>query len=455
MGISLSAIGDAIASAVAATSAASAGAAGAIGSGLTGLGVGSETAGLIGSSLVGGLEQAGIGSAVGALAGNPAAGAEIGGLSGLGAPLGAAAGADLGIGATLGSTLGGAAGGTIGGAIGGNPLAGALSGGISGLTQGISAGATPSTGTATPVGPSSAAAAAPSASGGVIPTGGPGTDLTGAFPGASSPVTSSPLGSIGGVGGGTPETISVTGTIPAPTGGASGIGSAAPGIIGGATAGALPGNDNALNYVGVTPNQATGQLGGTSTPDNLGAKLAQQLGLGQGGQQFFGKYGGDLLQGGLLGLSGFQQQGQLNSLLGPIKSQAQQLSGQSLALEAPLLGGTLPAGAQAAIDNYTKGAEAQVRSTYANLGLSGSTMEADAINQVKQNAQAQTFNIANELFTQGQKGTAMSSDLYNTILQTQLGEDKSLSDAVGNFAAQLMGAQIPSQGKTISLNLGG
>jgi hypothetical protein len=205
--------------------------------------------------------------------------------------------------------------------------------------------------------------------------------------------------------------------------------------------------------VGVTPNQATGQLG-PAAPDNLGAKLAQQLGLGQGGQEFFSKYGGDVLQAGLLGGSGLLQQGQLNSLLGPIRSNANQLSGQSLALEAPLLGGTLPAGAQAAIDNYTKSAEAQVRSTYASLGLSGSTMEADAINQVKQNAQAQTFNIANELFQQGQKGTAMSSDLYNTILQTQLGEDKSLSDAIGNFAAQLMGSQLPSQGRTVTLNLG-
>lgn len=429
---------------------------GAATSGLTALGVGPATAGVLGPALAGGAEQAGLGAGIGALTGNPAAGAEIGGLSGFAAPLGAAAGTGLGIGSTLGSTLGGALGGAAGGAIGGNPIAGALSGGLSGLGQ-AALGASPTSGTATPTGPTSAAAAAPSASGGSIPTGGPGTDLTGAFSPLGSPVTSSPLGSIGGVGGGTPtpETIAVTGTAPTPTGGASGIGSTAPGIIGGSTAASLGNAANDLGFVGVTPNQATGQLGGASVPDNLGTKIAQTLGLGQGGQEFFGKYGGDLLQAGLIGGSGLLQQGQLNSLLSPLKSQAQQLSNQSLALEAPLLGGSLPAGAQTAIDNYTKGAEAQVRSTYANLGLSGSTMEADALNQVKQNAQAQTFNIANELFQQGQKGTAMSSDLYNTILQTQLGEDKSLSDAIGNFAAQLLGANIPSQGRTVQLNFGG
>lgn len=425
---------------------------GAATSGLTALGVGPATAGVLGPALAGGAEQAGLGAGIGALTGNPAAGAEIGGLSGFAAPLGAAAGTGLGIGSTLGSTLGGALGGAAGGAIGGNPIAGALSGGLSGLGQ-AALGASPTSGTATPTGPTSAAAAAPSASGGSIPTGGPGTDLTGAFPGPITPITTSQLGSIGGVGGGTPtpETIAVTGTAYTPTGGASGIGSTAPGIIGGVTAGSIPTNQGVPSDL-TTLNHIP-QL--SNVPDNLGTRIGQWLGLGQGGQEFLGNYGGDLLQGGLLGASGLLQQGQLNSLLSPLKSQAQQLSNQSLALEAPLLGGSLPAGAQAAIDNYTKGAEAQVRSTYANLGLSGSTMEADALNQVKQNAQAQTFNIANELFTQGQKGTAMSSDLYNTILQTQLGQDKALSDAIGNFAAQLLGANIPSQGKTVQLNFGG
>ena len=154
-------------------------------------------------------------------------------------------------------------------------------------------------------------------------------------------------------------------------------------------------------------------------------------------------------------MSGEQQNSQLNKLLAPLKNNAEQLGQQGSALSGALFGGQLPAGAKAAVDQSTQAQKAQVRSTYANLGLSGSTMEADALAQVDQGAAAQTFNIANQLFQEGQKGTAMSSDLYSSILGTQLQEDKALQDAIGGFAAQMMGTTLPSAGKTITLNLGG
>jgi hypothetical protein len=166
------------------------------------------------------------------------------------------------------------------------------------------------------------------------------------------------------------------------------------------------------------------------------------------------KYG-QLLQGGLMGLQGEMQKSQMDKLLGPLKGSAAALRNESMALSGPLFGGQLPAGAREAVDLATQSAKARVRSTYANLGLSGSTMEADALNNVDRQAAAQTFQMADQLLQTGLNATGMSDQLYSGILNATLGQNKELSDALGSFAAELMGSQTPSAGRTLTLNLGG
>lgn len=430
----------------------------AVGSGLGALGVGGTTAGLIGSGvgsgLTGaldlGLAGAGTGGLVGLATGQSPfktglQGLEAGAAAGFGGGLGGALGGAAGIGSGVGGALGGAGFGALESDLaGGNPLTGALTGALGGYgaTHLPGVGASPlnsagGLGTATPSGAGSAASTAPSASGGGLPANSLGADLTGATSPVPANIASQPLGNIAGGG---IENVTVTAPNLSGLGGnfAAGLGAGSVGANAalGGDGKAAPGS-SPLGFVNVTPNQLTGNY--TSPNAGLGSQVASALGLGQGTGGFLDKYGGELLQGGLMAYSGEQQQAQLKKLLSPIQDTANQLNQQDAMLEAPLFGGQLPPGAQAAIKQSTTAQKAQIKSTYANLGLSGSTMEADALSQVDQQAAAQTFNMATQLFNQGREGTKMSSDLYGNILTTQLQQDQNLQNAISGFAAQMLG----------------
>lgn len=388
-------------------------------SGLGALGVGSETAGIIGSGLSSAIGGAGIGAGEAALTGgNIGAGALGGGLSfGLG-DIGGAVAPSLGLGAGAGSALGGAVGGTAAAGLEGSNLGtGALTGALGGL--GEHAIGSPSTWGA-PAGGAGAAATAPSASGISLPGGANPADLTAG----------------GGLGGGAGGALTTPGTQ---------LTANVPGIGGGSSA---------LGGVGVTPNQLTGSFASGGAPaavasPGIGSDVANSLGLGPKTGAFLDNHGGQILQGGIMGAEGLQQRSEENKLLGPLKEQAAGFANQGQALSGALFGGQLPAGAQDAVSLATQSAKARTKSTYAQLGLSGSTMEADALGEIDRQASAQTFQFANELLQSGMKDSQMSSELYGGILQTQLSQDKALQEAIANFSAQLMGGQAQPGGKAI------
>ena len=87
------------------------------------------------------------------------------------------------------------------------------------------------------------------------------------------------------------------------------------------------------------------------------------------------------------------------------QKQLAQLAGQernqSQALMAPLQTGILPPGAQQSVDAAKQAERGQIASTYARLGLSGSTMEGQALAAANRNAAAQSFGFANQLNAQG------------------------------------------------------
>jgi formylmethanofuran dehydrogenase subunit E-like metal-binding protein len=121
-----------------------------------------------------------------------------------------------------------------------------------------------------------------------------------------------------------------------------------------------------------------------------------------------------------------------------LNQEAQQLASQGSQLQQSL-NGALPAGAQSALNQASNSAKARIRSTYAASGLSGSTMEAQALAGVDQTVAAQGFQMADQLYQQGVQESGMASNLYNQIMQVNAQSDAALALSIGNFSAALAG----------------
>jgi hypothetical protein len=114
--------------------------------------------------------------------------------------------------------------------------------------------------------------------------------------------------------------------------------------------------------------------------------------------------------------------------------------GTATQLTSPLNTGILPPGAQQEVDASTHAAIAQTKSAYGDLGLTGSTMEADKISQIKQNAAAQQFGIASNLLQQGAQYSSIAGNDYNAVLNAQMARDEQYRNALYGFARSLAGA---------------
>jgi len=101
--------------------------------------------------------------------------------------------------------------------------------------------------------------------------------------------------------------------------------------------------------------------------------------------------------------------------------------------------GMLPAGAQAGLDASARAAKAQVASTYASMGLSGSSMEADAMANIDQRVAAQRYQELVDATKTGLDAVGQASPLYTTIMNTQIAQDKATQDAIARLAAALAG----------------
>ena len=155
------------------------------------------------------------------------------------------------------------------------------------------------------------------------------------------------------------------------------------------------------------------------------------------------------------------------------------LSSEARSLIPSVSTGNLPAGAQTLVQNALNDAQTSIKSHYASLGLTGSTMEAQELSAANARAQGMAFNFGQQLTQTGlSEAAASSADLnsaanieqaiinaglsasglsttdladsaaiYNQILQTQLAQDTSLQQALANFAsASAIGVGLASQG---------
>ena len=339
---------------------------------------------------------------------------------------------------------GGIGGGVMGALQGGNPLTGAAMGAagsglgyeggqlLGGPSAATTAAATPTTGTG-------GGTSAVSTGGGVAPSSGISTDLTSpggvgaSVPssGGTDPFSNLQSPSNGLNLGGT----SLAGAPSNPTGGLFGGGNQLP-------AGTLNANPSGSDVMSqLTGAGATGSTPSGSTGGNSFKSFLNNPSLGSAGNVLASN---PALTLGALGLGASaltsqQQPKGYNQLAG----EAGQLASQGAQLQQSL-NGALPAGAQSALNQASNSAKARIRSQYAASGLSGSTMEAQALAGVDETVAAQGFQMADQLYQQGVQESGMAANLYQQIMAVNAQSDAALSSSIGNFSAALAGAGVKS-----------
>lgn len=211
------------------------------------------------------------------------------------------------------------------------------------------------------------------------------------------------------------------------------------------------------NTIGPGVGAGAGPLNILSQPSNTAGGIASFLGsnpnlatLGAGGVAA----GVGAFEAG----QGLPFQGQLNTAgqnlvntAGQADVASGQLGAEAQTLINPEITGQLPPGAQAEVQQYIQQQNAAVKSRYASLGQTGSTMETDALNQVQQQGLAQTFQIAQQMAQQGiqlsgqslqalnitQQAYGADAGIYENLMKAQMTQNQSILTSIGSFAAAL------------------
>lgn len=403
----------------------------------------------------------------------------LGALSG-GALLGPALATSLGVSSAVGAGLGAGLGGFGGSLIGGNSVGNALK---TGAISGIGAGVLSSLGGATPsVTGATAGGAGGAAGGGAFPaelafdpTAGvaetigsgagaiesaplaapfnPETGLTMAAAPAQAAIESAPLGPLqttvgSGAGAITSEALpAIAGTNIATAAPASAtnvltdMGGTVPGPLGNipASAGAEINSTGSGGFgpQGTPVNEALTALnipgvGGTPPTkpffERMGSVAMEQLGKNPLGVAVAG-----------LGLARNLMTNEESPEQRQLRELAERSNAQSSRLSSFLENGTLPPGAQTSLDNAVRDAETAIRAKHAQNGTSGSSMEIQEINALKERAAAQGFAMARDLLNSGIQESGLSGNLYNALLNLQQRQAEETGAAVSDFANALAG----------------
>lgn len=426
--------------------------AGAVGSAAVAAGAGGTLAGALGTAAEFGIGGAVLGAGESALMGkNPLQGAEAGLIGG------AVTG---GLGGLLGSSLGSTAGGAVAGALGGglgslatgtNPLTGALTGGVGGGIAGSMGGL----GGAAPGGAQSAVSAlgptydptqafttaADATSGGLPNISG---DLTQGVPslggtsGTIGPTTQ--LDALGKMASGAPVSAMGNAPVDTPSGG-----SIFSNLFGGNGAGA--GGVASVGSPAVPGTMATGNIN-TPAPGLDGAASGGASGAaGAGGiKNLFSDPLGTIKANPGLALAGLGmgydvlKGNQMPKGYAQLEQQANTLTAEANQLTQGALNNALPPEAQAQLDQAQNSAMQQIRSKYAQMGLSGSSMEAQAQAGVNEAMASQGYSIMQQLMSQGLSAAQAANAALTQIMNANVAQGAATSGAIGNFAGALAGS---------------
>ena len=420
--------------------------AGAVGSAAVAAGAGGTLAGALGTAAEFGIGGAVLGAGESALMGkNPLQGAEAGLIGG------AVTG---GLGGLLGSSLGSTAGGAVAGALGGglgslatgtNPLTGALTGGVGGGIAGSMGGL----GGAAPGGAQSAVSAlGPTydptqafTSGGLPNISG---DLTQGVPslgGTSGTIGSTTqLDALGKMASGAPVSAMGNAPVDTPSGG-----SIFSNLFGGNGAGA--GGVASVGSPDVPGTMATGNTN-TPAPGLGGAASGGASGAaGAGGiKNLFSDPLGTIKANPGLALAGLGmgydvlKGNQMPKGYAQLEQQANTLTAEANQLTQGALNNALPPEAQAQLDQAQNSAMQQIRSKYAQMGLSGSSMEAQAQAGVNEAMASQGYSIMQQLMSQGLSAAQAANAALTQIMNANVAQSAATSGAIGNFAGALAGS---------------
>ena len=135
---------------------------------------------------------------------------------------------------------------------------------------------------------------------------------------------------------------------------------------------------------------------------------------------------------------------------------AQQQQAYGSTLEQPLVTGVLPPGQQQAVTNALNDATATIKARYGALGLSGSSMEAEAIANAQNQSVALQGQIEQEMAQTGASAVSsatqnlgLEDSIYQSIMSATIGQDQALGNAISKFAtAAGTGAGIASVAKS-------
>lgn len=138
-----------------------------------------------------------------------------------------------------------------------------------------------------------------------------------------------------------------------------------------------------------------------------------------------------------IGMAGLKSQAQLPGT-NALKANAATLNAAAGPLMAPLTtGSALPPGAQAGLDASAAAMTASIKSRHASSGTAGSSMEAQELASVPLMIQQQKLVEAQGLYTTGLQTLGMADSATQSIMQTALQQDATLTNALARMAASM------------------
>jgi hypothetical protein len=119
-------------------------------------------------------------------------------------------------------------------------------------------------------------------------------------------------------------------------------------------------------------------------------------------------------------------------------------------LASTAINGQLPGPAQTALNQALQAAQAQIRSKYASLGLSGSTAEAEDLANAKMASVAQQFQIGQSMAQTGlnevNTSNSQEGQLYEELLKNETAQGTELGSILAKFAGAAVGGPSASAG---------
>ena len=195
-------------------------------------------------------------------------------------------------------------------------------------------------------------------------------------------------------------------------------------------------NDLVNRGTNAATNVLTGNTGSAATPGNTGTAATGNTGGGFDWRQ--------IIAGALPVISSLQQndlpyQKELESIGYNALDTANMMTPVAMANMQGIIGGP----AMGAIDTNLQRQNSQIRTTYNQMGMSGSTAEAQDLARAGQDATSQQYELGRQMASVGYQGIAnqvgIADTTFSNLMTMQMQNDRELQDALAAYAALFAG----------------